>query len=169
VLSDEQMAGLRLIGETVFETSQRKGWHEQEARHARLLVALSAAREAENAGMAIPVTILDVLRDMEDQCRVAHGVNIGEQLMLVVTEAAEAMEAYRDAQLDIAATYTKKDGALVPWTPGAKPEGFGSELADIIIRVMHMSKRFGIDVAAEIDRKLEYNTRRTFRHGGKRV
>jgi NTP pyrophosphatase (non-canonical NTP hydrolase) len=51
----------------------------------------------------------------------------------------------------------------------SKPEGIPSELADIVIRVFDMCGRYGIDLEAAIKEKMEYNTTRPHRHGGKKL
>jgi NTP pyrophosphatase (non-canonical NTP hydrolase) len=68
-------------------------------------------------------------------------------LMLVVTEVAEAAEAVR------------KTDEL----------NFREELADIVIRVIGLAHGMGIDMRAEILAKVEKNSTREHKHGGKRV
>ena len=51
--------------------------------------------------------------------------------------------------------------------PICKPEGLGSELADIVIRVFDLAGMLKIDIANEIERKMRYNVTRPYRHGGK--
>ena len=86
--------------------------------------------------------------------------NIPEKLMLIVTEAAEAMESYRDASHPI----------LEEWcSDGQKPEGLPSELSDIVIRVADLSGALGIDLEGAVERKLAYNRTRSHRHGNKRA
>lgn len=51
----------------------------------------------------------------------------------------------------------------------SKPEGVGSEMADIFIRLMDEVERTDIDLEWEVTRKLAYNRTRGHRHGGKRV
>lgn len=48
-----------------------------------------------------------------------------------------------------------------------KPEGFPTELADVLIRCFDSISRYGIDITFEIRRKLAYNLTRGYRHGGK--
>ena len=69
--------------------------------------------------------------------------NVGEALMLVVTELAEAMEAHR-----------KQDRA-----------NFDEELADTFIRLFDLCGGLGIDVEAEILKKCEKNKQRPYKHG----
>lgn len=47
----------------------------------------------------------------------------------------------------------------------AKPEGFGIELADTIIRIADLAGHLGIDLEKLIRLKWEYNVDRPFKHG----
>lgn len=84
---------------------------------------------------------------------------IPEKLMLIVTEVAEAMEAYRINDFDL---YLDK-------TNGEKPEGMPAELADIIIRVADLAGHLGIDLDEAVRVKMQHNETRPYRHGGKRA
>lgn len=68
-------------------------------------------------------------------------------LMLIVSEVAEALEAFR-----------KGDRV-----------NFDEELADVGIRLIGLSHGMGIDLKAAILAKVEKNRTREHRHGGKRV
>lgn len=82
---------------------------------------------------------------------------VPEALALIHSEISEALEEFRrDAGLD---TYVK-DG---------KPEGFGVELADAVIRIFDLCGALDIDLAAAIEQKMAYNATRPHRHGGKRA
>jgi NTP pyrophosphatase (non-canonical NTP hydrolase) len=50
-----------------------------------------------------------------------------------------------------------------------KPEGIPSELADIIIRVLDVAYRYGIDLEEVLLEKLAFNETRGYRHGGKKI
>jgi len=87
-------------------------------------------------------------------CELCHGIakekgfwdkdrNIGEALMLVVTELAEGMEAHRKADQD----------------------NFREELADTFIRLFDLCGGLGIDIQAEIVKKCEKNKLRPYKHG----
>lgn len=69
--------------------------------------------------------------------------NIGEALMLIVTELAEAMEAHR----------IKDD------------ENFREEIADSFIRLLDLCGGLGIDIEEEIARKSLKNKKRPYKHG----
>lgn len=69
--------------------------------------------------------------------------NIGEALMLIVTELAEAMEAYRH-----------QDDA-----------NFREELADTFIRLLDLCGGLNIDIEQEIYKKSVHNKTRPYKHG----
>jgi hypothetical protein len=129
--------------------------------------------------------------------------NVGESLMLIVTEAAEAMESWRDLPRDASlneagVTYHstpetpsgiefRVEGGEVhfkrtdmhfnqswePMTPElferwkfvAKPTGFPSELADLIIRVLDLAASERIDIDTAVRLKVAYNATREILHG----
>lgn len=84
--------------------------------------------------------------------------DIPEKLMLVVSECSEALEAYRD----------HSEPHIVYMKTG-KPEGIGIELADAVIRILHMADQLGMDMGECIAMKMTYNQSRPFRHGGKKA
>ena len=69
--------------------------------------------------------------------------NIGEALMLIVTELAEAMEAHRH-QDDV---------------------NFKEELADTFIRLLDLCGGLNIDIENEIYQKSKHNETRPYKHG----
>lgn len=101
--------------------------------------------------------------------------------MLLVTEIAEASEAARQwGTLD--KTYevnvhlsTCSYNVVLGEGPCAcppevmKPEGVGSEYADILVRLVDQCERDGIDLEAEYERKIAHNRTRGYMHGGKRI
>jgi NTP pyrophosphatase (non-canonical NTP hydrolase) len=60
-------------------------------------------------------------------------------------------------------------GAEDATEPGGKPEGIGSEFADVFIRLIDYCSRFGVSLEAEYERKMAYNWTRSYRQGGKRA
>ncbi|GAF68846.1 unnamed protein product [marine sediment metagenome] len=77
----------------------------------------------------------------------------GEILMLMVTELAEAMEAYREGNPE-----------------SDKIRGFSrmeEELADVIIRLLDLAGKEGLNIEAAVLAKMAYNEDRPYRHGGK--
>lgn len=69
--------------------------------------------------------------------------NIGEALMLIVTELAEAMEGYRHQDQD----------------------NFKEELADAFIRLLDLCGGLNIDIEGEIAKKSAKNKNRPYKHG----
>lgn len=68
-------------------------------------------------------------------------------LALVHSEISEALEAFRNYDF----------------------HNFSEELADSIIRILHLAKALEIDMTSVIHQKLEVNKTRGFKHGGKRI
>ena len=98
--------------------------------------------------------------------------SFGDSMALLHSEVSEAFEAYRDWGLDDATATTPefdtRNGSLYPERyPLPKPEGIGSEFADILIRLLSSCDQYGIDLNTEYERKMAYNRTRSFRHGGK--
>jgi NTP pyrophosphatase (non-canonical NTP hydrolase) len=87
----------------------------------------------------------------------------GDYIALLHTEVSEMFEAYRDYGLEDA---TKLQ---VVWNVLPKPEGVGSEAADVLIRLLDMCEEYDIDIEKEYERKLAFNRTRPYRHGGKKL
>lgn len=73
--------------------------------------------------------------------------NTPTYLMLVVTELSEAMEAWRDDNL----------------------EAFKEEIADTLIRIFHICGDLKIDVSNTVRVKMSVNRNRPYKHGRRRV
>lgn len=69
--------------------------------------------------------------------------NVGEALMLIVTELAEAMEAHRIQD----------------------NENFKEEIADSFIRLLDLCGGMKIDIESEIEKKTNKNKNRPYKHG----
>lgn len=101
---------------------------------------------------------------------------IGTKLLLIDTEIAEATEDLRDVGVDVARGGVYGDerkvrellqGVYTKPPLHRKPCGFPTELADACIRIFDLAEYLGIDLDAEIARKMAYNETRAHRHGGK--
>jgi NTP pyrophosphatase (non-canonical NTP hydrolase) len=78
---------------------------------------------------------------------------VGEVLMLMVTELAEAMEAYRSGNPE-----------------SEKIPGFSQmeeELADVVIRLLDFAGGENLNIEGALIAKMAYNEKRPYRHGGK--
>jgi NTP pyrophosphatase (non-canonical NTP hydrolase) len=84
----------------------------------------------------------------------------GELLMLVVSEASEALEDYRHGRR-MTEIYHETGTNGLP-----KPCGIPTELADIVIRVADICGAYGIDLEAAVAEKMAYNATRPRKHGG---
>lgn len=145
-----------------YETACAKGWHDDDRGPVS-----PAVHEIALAGLRIASICDDieaVRKGVDPQkarrSMMLHGVDPRQVralswLALVCTEAAEAMD---DVLAGRWTTTTREDG---------KPEGIGSELADIIIRVCDTAGALGLDMEAELRAKQAYNRTRSHKHGGK--
>lgn len=114
---------------------------------------------------------------------VAHGwydkePSVPEVLMNMVSELSEALESYRNGE---PVCYVTRDVSLFPqyescisqiedideWKPNEKPEGFGTELADCLIRILDTCAFYRIDIGTLIIKKHRYNKTRPYKHGDK--
>lgn len=85
--------------------------------------------------------------------------------MLIVTEIAEATEAWREGK-DLPG---RDGGVYIPDLSTGKPEGEAVELADALIRILDYAESRGFDMDAVVEAKMAYNKTRPYRHGGKQA
>lgn len=124
-----------------------------------------------------PVQTLEEMQAEVYEVNVANGWfdenrSVLEGGMLMVTEVAEAAEAYRAWGLDDMTGLVSQDKALTDPVTGKvhpKPEGVGSEYADELIRLLDQCERDDVDLRAEYVRKIAYNRLRGYKHGGKKI
>jgi NTP pyrophosphatase (non-canonical NTP hydrolase) len=81
---------------------------------------------------------------------------VGDDIAHLHGEVSEMWEAFRVTGL--------ADATANP-VETSKPEGFGSEVADVFIRLLDTCERRGIDLLAEYERKMAYNRTRPYKHG----
>ena len=71
------------------------------------------------------------------------GVNLSEKIALLHSEVSEAFEAYRHKKIK-------------------GKHGFNEEMADILIRVLHLCGIFKIDISKEFSKKIKFNKKRSW-------
>ena len=72
-------------------------------------------------------------------------LTIGETLALIHSELSEALEAYRDDDI----------------------QGFSEEIADTLIRIFHLVGDLGIDIEKHLQTKMDKNRERPYKHDRK--
>lgn len=88
-----------------------------------------------------------------------------EELALVVTEVAEAIDELRDGNPGVQGLYFDAESG--------KPEGLSSEIGDVFIRLGHFASHPEIEASGGVDivegtlAKLRFNPTRAYRHGGR--
>jgi len=98
--------------------------------------------------------------------------NVGEVLMLCVSELSEALEAHRKNKFANIKGFEMEKGYHVH---GDKldfeqsfqvhiKDSFEDEIADTVIRLFDLSEGFGIDLEFHIRQKINYNKTRPFKH-----
>jgi NTP pyrophosphatase (non-canonical NTP hydrolase) len=81
-----------------------------------------------------------------------NDVTFGEAMALLHTEVAEASDAWRRWGTDDATQDTLYTAGLGTRIPNPKPEGVGSEFADVFIRLLDDCDLYEVDLQAALDR-----------------
>jgi NTP pyrophosphatase (non-canonical NTP hydrolase) len=172
----------------------QRGHRPHEWEDAALVLALAATQYVEHVEekrREAPKSLQEMQEEVTSWCerkgwrgRGSAPVTFGDTMALLHSEVSEALEAYRDHRLmDATGTYnpSEHDAGCAYANPGdgyamactcsfketAKPEGVGSEFADVLIRLLDDCGRWGVDLAFEYERKMAYNEKRPFQHGGR--
>lgn len=78
---------------------------------------------------------------------------------LVALIHEECTELLRHVRVGLPAEYSIRHDGI--------PDGAGFELADIIIRCLDYAGIYGIPIADLVAQKIQFNSKRPYRHGGK--
>ena len=117
---------------------------------------------------------LNELRDRAWQIAEDKGFNeanleIGTKLMLVVSELGEAMEALRSGKRCNIYALDKDPTLYLKERPYRfkfmVKDTFEDEIADAIIRLLHLCGCEGIDIQSHVIAKMNYNETRDRKHG----
>ena len=102
--------------------------------------------------------------------------NIGELLMLVVSELGEALEAHRKGKESCLLAFqdsineqyyqdiSQQEAFINAFKLHVK-DGFNDEISDSIIRLLDICGYLNIDIDTHINLKLAYNETRPYKHG----
>lgn len=135
---------------SIHQIAVEKGWWDEPKELTNLCMKIIEGNFVGNFPMITRTAIAEEIRKAWPKR------NIGEMLMLVVTELAEAYEEYRSGKWD--AVYEGE---------GGKPEGGRIEVADAVIRLFDLAAAQGWQPGSDIARKVAFNRTRPHRHGGK--
>jgi NTP pyrophosphatase (non-canonical NTP hydrolase) len=105
--------------------------------------------------------------------------NIGQTLMLVVSELSEALEAHRKGNINVCRYKYDKNLSYYGWDKesiGYKEkeiesfrsyikDSFEDEISDSFIRLMDLVGGLGIDLDWHIEQKRRFNSLREYKHG----
>jgi NTP pyrophosphatase (non-canonical NTP hydrolase) len=97
--------------------------------------------------------------------------NVGEMLMLVVSELGEAMEAHRKNRFANLEAFQAReedritDADVISDFQELIKDTFEDEIADAVIRLLDLSAGLGIDLESHINMKVNYNKSRPKLHG----
>lgn len=92
-------------------------------------------------------------------------VECGTQLMLVVSELSEALEADRRGRHVIVGTVPETVLSEDWWFAKAVKDTFEDEITDAIIRLLDLCAAYRIDIEKHIELKMRYNAMRQHKHG----
>jgi NTP pyrophosphatase (non-canonical NTP hydrolase) len=93
--------------------------------------------------------------------------NIGEKLMLVVSELGECIEAHRNKQFSNWGQYASH-AKVIGENPAYKlfiKDTFEDEISDAVLRLFDLAGHLGIDLERHIEAKIKFNKTREYKHG----
>lgn len=157
----------------------REEWHVKHCGAAQVASALRKENErlmVEGAGAGLNDLAQRINDNARDKGFWDGERNMGEMLMLAVSELSEALEEHRDGRGNV---YVPEHREECPGSQGlryayerlaacdgkCKPEGVAVEIVDCIIRCLDMLHAMDIDVDHVVTMKMTYNATRPPMHG----
>lgn len=100
---------------------------------------------------------------------------VPRDLMLIVSELGEALEAIRNNKFltpEMKLYYVERmsqlpQGFSMTTFDNVIKDTFEDEIADAMIRLLHLSAMLDIDIDFHVNEKLLYNSKREYKHGNK--
>ena len=144
----------------VYENSVEHGFYDYRQDVSIVKTFLAELSSVDGRDLTLYATLHRILADYET-------LQLERKLLLAIGELCEAHEELRDGHHPTE-TYTKGEFGNVTGMPNhffVKPEGFPSEIADAVIRILDMSDSVGVDVETAVGTKMAYNASRPHKHG----
>jgi NTP pyrophosphatase (non-canonical NTP hydrolase) len=162
----------------VFDLNKAKGWYDEPVPFLQAMALLSTevdeakhAYDEVGAKHEFKSELADIYIRLLDDCSRYHidlatavdiyrfdnlpmGVNIADDLWLLITPITKAVEAYRIYGLD----YENKAGSQI-----------GKAFAEIYHALEFVCRGYGVELAKAFDLKMTVNWTRPYRHGGKKA
>lgn len=145
------MNKLNELSKSIFEGNSKKGFWEDRIN--------------------IPIKMKECGLFSDEEIKSVQDASKGQMLMLIVSEAAEVLEANRGRTNTLNKEKFIRDTELYPsnelWKKNFEKNIKNSEedeIADIIIRCLDYCGGFNIDIDWHIEQKLKYNSLREYRH-----
>ena len=111
----------------------------------------------------------EVLENNAERGWLDEPYSFGDCIANLHGEVSEAWEAWRKWGLTDMTPNTDALKFARFITDPPKPDGVGSEFADIFIRLLDDCERFGVNLREEYERKMAFNRTRPYRHGNKKA
>lgn len=154
------MKTLKQRSQEAFENAEKKGFYDNDPTWAQ-----AAASNCFLDAIAVAAGRFEQSRrQASDNCFSPEDNPVAYMCIRIALLASELAEMYEAVRMN---------GLEDVEGPGGKPEGFGSEYADVQIRLWDLAGsiqnilRIDFDPDAEVEKKMAYNATRPIRHGGK--
>ena len=142
--TDQTLEALAELQRRIWRVNESKGFHEDRPKPMRAGSTLAGTKER--------------------NARLANW--LGNKLMLIVSEVAEAQDEIRNGRAADETYYPTLPPVGEEVGPGPhKPEGVPSEIADVVIRCFDFAATEGFNLGAIVAEKLAYNETRPYKHG----